>query len=316
MTLVGEVKTKEDEIISRGQLINLQELLEPYEGKLSSTVLRGESGSDAADLLDFLFGREVEKELLIDFLNDLLVGEHIITDIQFLNNEQQPEVKTERGIIYDIYCVTDTGERIIVEMQNREQPYFKDRALFYLSRAITQQAKKGVWDFQLDAVYGVFFMNFVMDKDMPAKIRTDIILSDRDTGKLFNNKFRQIFIELPNFSKEEDECENDFERWIYILKHMDTLDRMPFKARKAVFERLEKLASKANMTQEERAQYEEEWKIYNDYFNTLDFAEQKGRREGRQEVLIETARKFKEMGFTTEMIAKGTGLSKEEIEKL
>ena len=316
MTLVGEVKTKEDEIISRGQLINLQELLEPYEGKLSSTVLRGESGSDAADLLDFLFGREVEKELLIDFLNDLLVGEHIITDIQFLNNEQQPEVKTERGLIYDIYCRTNTGEHIIVEMQNREQPYFKDRALFYLSRAITQQAKKGVWDFQLDAVYGVFFMNFVMDKDMPAKIRTDIILSDRDTGKLFNNKFRQIFIELPNFSKEEDECENDFERWIYILKHMDTLDRMPFKARKAVFERLEKLASKANMTQEERAQYEEEWKIYNDYFNTLDFAEQKGRREGRQEVLIETARKFKEMGFTTEMIAKGTGLSKEEIEKL
>ena len=291
-------------------------MLEPYEGKLSSTVLRGESGSDAADLLDFLFGREVEKELLIDFLNDLLVGEHIITDIQFLNNEQQPEVKTERGIIYDIYCVTDTGERIIVEMQNREQPYFKDRALFYLSRAITQQARKGIWNFQLDAVYGVFFMNFVMDKDIPSKIRTDVILSDRDTGKLFNSKFRQIFIELPNFNKEEDECENDFERWIYILKHMDTLDRMPFKARKAVFERLEKLASKANMTQEERMQYEEEWKIYNDYFNTLDFAEQKGRREGRQEVLIETARKFKEMGFTTEMIAKGTGLSKEEIEKL
>ena len=89
----------------------------------------------------FLFGREVEKELLISFLNDLLVGEHVITDIQFLNNEQQPEVKNERGIIYDIYCMTDTGERIIVEMQNREQPYFKDRALFYLSRAITQQAK-------------------------------------------------------------------------------------------------------------------------------------------------------------------------------
>ena len=81
----------------------------------------------------FLFGREVEKELLIDFLNDLLVGEHVITDIQFLNNEQQPEVKTERGLIYDIYCRTNTGEHIIVEMQNREQPYFKDRALFYLS---------------------------------------------------------------------------------------------------------------------------------------------------------------------------------------
>ena len=117
----------------------------------------------------FLFGREVEKELLIDFLNDLLVGEHVITDIQFLNNEQQPEVKTERGLIYDIYCRTNTGEHIIVEMQNREQPYFKDRALFYLSRAITQQARKGIWNFQLDAVYGVFFMNFVMERIYPLK---------------------------------------------------------------------------------------------------------------------------------------------------
>ena len=92
----------------------------------------------------------------------------------------------------------------------------------------------------MDAVYGVFFMNFVMDKDMPATIRTDVVLSDRATGKLFNDKFRQIFIELPNFNKEEDECNTDFERWIYILKHMDTLDRMPFKARKAVFEGMQK----------------------------------------------------------------------------
>ena len=143
-------------------------------------------------------------------------------------------------------------------------------------------------------------MNFVMDKDMPATIRTDVVLSDRATGKLFNDKFRQIFIELPNFNKEEDECNTDFERWIYILKHMDTLDRMPFKARKAVFERLEKLASKANMTQEERMQYEEEWKVYNDYFNTLDFAEQKGMQKG----IRETARKLKELGVADDIIIK------------
>ena len=159
-------------------------------------------------------------------------------------------------------------------------------------------------------------MNFVMDKDIPSKIRTDVVLSDRDTGKLFNSKFRQIFIELPNFNKEEDECENDFERWIYILKHMDTLDRMPFKARKAVFERLEKLASKANMTQEERMQYEEEWKVYNDYFNTLDFAEQKGMQKGKQKGIRETARKLKELGVDDDIIIKSTGISKEEIEKL
>lgn len=101
---------------------------------------------------------------------------------------------------------------------------------------------------------------------------------------------------------------------------MDTLDRMPFKARKAVFERLEKLASKANMTQEERMQYEEEWKVYNDYFNTLDFAEQKGMQKGIQkgiqEGIRETARKLKELGVDDDIIIKSTGISKEEIEKL
>ena len=105
-----------------------------------------------------------------------------------------------------------------------------------------------------------------------------------------------------------DEYENNFNCWIYTPKHMDILNKMPFKARKAVFERLEKLASKANMTQEERAQYEEEWKVYNDYFNTLDFAEKKG--------IIATARKLKKMGMTNDFIIEATGLSKEEIEKL
>ena len=176
----------------------------------------------------------------------------------------------------------------------------------------SHQAKSGPWDFRLDAVYGVFFMNFVIDKDMPAKIRTDVILSDRDTGQLFNNKFRQIFIELPNFDKEEDECSNDFERWIYVLKHMDTLDRMPFKARKAVFERLEKMASKANMTPEERAQYEKEWKVYNDYFNTLDFAEQKGMLRGKES----SARMMKSKGLAIDLISECTGLTAEEIEAL
>ena len=83
---------------------------------------------------------------------------------------------------------------------------------------------------------------------------------------------------------------------------MDTLDRMPFKARKAVFERLEKLASKANMTQEERARYEEEWKVYNDYFNTLDFAEQKGLQKGLQKGKEETARNLKELGVADDII--------------
>ena len=66
----------------------------------------------------------------------------------------------------------------------------------------------------------------------------------------------------------------------------------------------------------ERMQYEEEWKVYNDYFNTLDFAEQKGVQKGLQKGKEETARNLKELGVADDIIIKSTGLSKEEIEKL
>lgn len=86
----------------------------------------------------------------------------------------------------------------------------------------------------------MFFMNFRL-VDSPGKLRTDIVLSDRDTHEVFSDKLRFIFIELPAFTKEEEKCITDFERWIYVLKNMKTLNRLPFKARKAVFEKLEKI---------------------------------------------------------------------------
>uniref|UniRef100_UPI003AB66721 Rpn family recombination-promoting nuclease/putative transposase n=1 Tax=Bacteroides sp. TaxID=29523 RepID=UPI003AB66721 len=198
-----------------------------------------------------IFGQEISKDLLIDFLNDLLVGERVITDLTFLNNEQLPQYDEGRGLIYDIYCSTDTGEKIIVEMLYRSQTNFKERALYYLSNAIVQQAKPGTqWQFGVKAVYGVFFMNFLFSENV--KFRTDVILSDRETGELFSDRMRQIFIALPLFNKEENECETDFERWIYTLKNMETLKRMPFKARKAVFEKLEDIVDVASLSKEEQ----------------------------------------------------------------
>lgn len=63
-----------------------------------------------------IFGQPVHKDLLIDFLNGLLAGEKQITDIQFLDKELLPEFRHDRGVIYDIYCTTESGEQFIVEM--------------------------------------------------------------------------------------------------------------------------------------------------------------------------------------------------------
>ena len=114
-------------------------------------------------------------------------------------------------------------------------------------------------------------------KDSEGNFRTDVVLSDRDTHVPFSDKLRFVFLQLPCFKKEESECENDFERWIYVLKNMETLQRLPFKARKSVFEKLEQIVDIASLSKEERMKYDESIKVYRDQLATLDFAKQKGR---------------------------------------
>ena len=153
-------------------------------------------------------------------------------------------------------------------------------------------------------------MNFIIDKNI--KLRTDVILSDRETGELFSDKFREIFIALPLFNKNEEECETNFERWIYILNNMETLKRMPFKARKAVFEKLEDIADVASMSPEDRERYDNSVKVYRDYLVTMDAAEQKG----AQETQLKIARNMKAKGIDNQSIAECTDLPLSMIEEL
>ena len=59
---------------------------------------------------------------------------------------------------------------------------------------------------------------------------------------------------------------------------MNKMKEISFDDREAIEERLEELASRGNMSKEERAQYDFEWKIYNDYLNTVNSAEKKNWR--------------------------------------
>ena len=281
-----------------------------------------------------------DKELLINFLNSLLEGERVITKLDYMNNERVAKQKDERRVIYDLYCKTDTGEHIIVEMQKRSQKHFKDRALYYSACSIVEQGTKGNWNYELTPVYGIFFIDFVLDTDVSDYYCKDVTLVEKYSGKVFSNKLRHIFIELPRFMKSKSECDSFFECWIYNLANMKEMNEMTFKDRDAIFGRLEEIATRANLTKEERAQYEYEWKVYNDYYNCLDYAEEKGHAEGLEKGLAEglekglaeglekgmekgmekgkaeVARNLKTMGLPSESIAQATGLTIEEIENL
>ncbi len=145
-----------------------------------------------------IFGQEISKPLLLDFLNNLLAGEEHIVNLSFLDKEQPALYEDDRSLIYDIYCETDEGKKIIVEMQNKSQPYFKNRSIYYVSEAIARQGERGSgWNYGIDAVYLVAFLNFC-PMDFKQKFRTDVVLKDKETNDDFSDKIRSIYAIVPS----------------------------------------------------------------------------------------------------------------------
>lgn len=286
-----------------------------------------------------IFGQEFSKPLLLDFLNNLLVGERHITDLSFLDKEQAAIYYGDRSPIYDVLCETDTGEKIIVEMQNRSQPHFKERTLYYASEAIVRQGERGAqWDYDIKAVYLIAFTSFAFE-GRTREFRIDVGLSNLMNGELFCDKLRLVYLQLPLFAKEADDCENDFERWIYVLKNMETLNRLPWMAKSAVFQRLAEVAEVSALTKEERIKYNHALKVYRDSLNAERYAEYKvekamqegiekgmakgmeqgmakGVEKGQQQEKVETVRRLQTLGLPVDQIAQGTGLTTEEVKSI
>jgi len=269
-----------------------------------------------------LFGQELSKPLLIDFLNNLLAGKDKVVDLKFLDKERQRIFKDDRGLIYDIYCDTDDGRKIIVEMQNKSQKYFIERSIYYTSQAVSRQGQKGDWDYNFDAVYFVAFMNFKVDG--LTEFRTDVQLLNIKTHKPVSEKVKLIYLQLPCFTKEENDCKTDFERWIYIFKNMEILERIPWAAKNSIFAKLGDIAEVANLSKLQRRKYDHDLKVYRDSVNILKYAkeegftmgEEKGRAEGAKAQAIETARLMKAENIPLDTIARFTNLSLSEIENL
>ena len=279
-----------------------------------------------------LFGQEFSKPLLISFLNDLLAGELHVENVTFMNKEQLPPTKDQRGIIYDIYCETNDGKRFIVEMQNKWQPYFLDRSICYASRCILEQVDKGKKEkegaYRFLPIYTVCFMNYVPKYTEVDKFRTDIILADKESGKQASDKLRFIYLAIPLFKKDEGKCETDFEKWIYVLKHMEALSRMPFTAQKEIFKQLEEYADRHRLNRKEWEAYENSLWIARDNMACMAAAEREAREKGMAEGMAqgradgeldkskEIARNLVALGMPASQIMAVTGLTREQMEKL
>ena len=270
-----------------------------------------------------IFGTAMNKDLLICFLNSLFNGRQVVKDVSYLNPEHVGDVYTDRRAIFDVYCEGENGEKFIVEMQNAYQTYFKDRALFYSTFPIREQAPKGnEWDFKLNHIYTVALLNFNMNEDAfdKEKIRHHVQLCDTATHKVFYDKLEYIYVEISKFNKPLEELDTLYEKWLYALKNLYKLTQRPKELCDKVFDRLFEEAEIAKFTPQEMREYETSKMAYRDIKNSVDTAKREGieigKAEGKHEANTETAQRLLAMGLSAEQVAKATQLPLEIIKNL
>ena len=178
--------------------------------------------------------------------------------------------------------------------------------------------------YQFVPVYVVCIMNFMPKEHEVTKFRTDVALREKSSDSIFSDKLRFIYLSLPFFDKSEEECETGFEKWIYVLKYMEVLEKLPFTAQKKIFDHLAKLADVRFLSSEEREKYDESIKAVDDYYgvlmsyymNGIDEGVAKGEARGSHHKSLEIAKKMMAKGMDENTIMEITGLTQEEIRKL
>ena len=281
-----------------------------------------------ADLLDdevfkLVFGRESTKDVMIEFLNQVL-PDRMIEDLEFIDKEMHPVERDSKGSVYDMFCRTDDGSRIIVEVQRRKQPFYPERALYYSTFQIQRQVEAGAEYYDFLPVYVVSILDFEMVGPVNSNdVKSIYRLYEEESHRLLTDRVTFIFLELPKFRKTIDELDgNVLEGMYFCFKNMAFLEERPEILEHRVFNKIFEVSELYNMDGLTRDKVLQKMTTERDLRNQMAYAREEAIREGRAEGhaeglaegRAETICKMLAAGIPALTIAEALGITVEDCE--
>ncbi len=265
------------------------------------------------------------ENLTISFLNALLPLKKEIKSIKYLPSELVPDNPFRKNSIVDVHCTDQDGRQFIVEMQMIWSEEFKQRVLFNASKAYVRQLGKSKRYELLQPVYSLNLVNEIFEENSKGFYYNYHIVCDEDSNLVIDG-LHLTFVELPKFKPQNLADKKMMVLWLRFLTEIDenTREVAPeLIADKNIKEALE-LVEHSAFTDEELAQYDKFWDIIRTENTLIASSEKKGWnegmkagiKEGQKAKTIEIAQNMKQYGMPLSDIAKMTGLSEEEINKL
>ena len=301
-------------------------MLEPYDGKLSCTVLRGGSSRKAANLLDLLLRQKANFDVLEGFLT-VFLGEKA-TILEILESESNQLSVEDKFNRVDIKA-RNSKDEIIIEIQNTRELYYLERILYGVANAITEHISLGETYYKVKKIYSISVLYFDIGKGndylyygqnhfVGVHTGDHLQVNVKERDAIVSRMPAEIFPEyvLIRVNEFDKVAVTPLEEWMKYLK--DGTIR-PDTTAPGLSEAREKLKY-FSMPPKERMAYDEHLSAVMIQNDVLDSAKLEGkiegRAEGRDEERFSIARNMKQLGIPVDVIVKSTGLTSGEIETL
>ena len=261
-----------------------------------------------------VFGSENSKDILLSFLNSIL--ELNIVDLTIEDPYNVPKLQGMKDTAVDVKATLDDKTKVIIEMQILNHDGFESRILYNTAKNYSNQLDAGDKYNLLNPVIALTIVNFEMFEF--EKYKSSFKLLEKDNFTKYKDDIELVFIELPKFNKDLDQCENIEGRWLYFIKNARKLDLIP----KDIDKNLQKafsIASTANMSKDEIELQEKREEFLFIQKNSIEKAKREARIEGIEEGIeqgkIELVKNLLDV-LDDETISLKSGLSVAQIQNL
>ncbi len=259
-----------------------------------------------------IFGNENRKEVLISFLNAVLLLENDkkILTVDILTPYQLPELKGGKVTIVDVKAKDENQKTYIVEMQVAEMDGFDKRVLYYASKSYSSQIERGDLYEKLNPTFFIGILDFEITQNKDYISRHKIV--DIETGENLISDIEFNFIELPKFNKKETQLKTIIDQWVYFIKNAENLEVIP---KNVIDEGLKSAyddADRHNWTKAELDAYDYVLMREQDDIGRINLATKRASNQEKENI----AKNLFKLGLSVEDIAKSTGLTNEQVKKL
>ncbi len=221
--------------------------------------------------------------------------------------------------VVDIKATDSKGRWYNIEIQVKEQKYYGQRAIFYLSEAYANQLAESENYDKLRKTIIISLLDFDYFRDDSRYFRR-CCYKDFDTGQLYRElDFADLyFVELRKFDKLHKGVTTLLERWITFLNRAAEFDRdsVPEELRDPDILQAIDTIETMSLSAREREYYQSAKKVMRDAEAVMMTAIENAVDNALESRNVEIARTLKANGVSPDLITLSTGLSLEQIEKL